>query len=115
MLSSREKLEIFKGRLGLFDKNLKVVGHSGSKQPKMEISVPTAPQTNKDVEVDPKKEQSDPIGIKNEETEQDPKKKCLMELATASTNLVLHWHTWISVKNMKLPSSIFQTTRRYKS
>uniref|UniRef100_A0A803MD13 Uncharacterized protein n=1 Tax=Chenopodium quinoa TaxID=63459 RepID=A0A803MD13_CHEQI len=35
MLSSREKLEIFKGRLGIFDKNLKVVGPSGSKQPKM--------------------------------------------------------------------------------
>uniref|UniRef100_A0A803MQH7 Uncharacterized protein n=1 Tax=Chenopodium quinoa TaxID=63459 RepID=A0A803MQH7_CHEQI len=31
MLSSREKLEIFKGRLGIFDKNLKVVGPSGSK------------------------------------------------------------------------------------
>ncbi|XP_021742778.1 uncharacterized protein LOC110708862 [Chenopodium quinoa] len=55
MLSSREKLEIFKGRLGIFDKNLKVVGPSGSKQPKMETSVPTVPQTNEDVEVDPKK------------------------------------------------------------
>uniref|UniRef100_A0A803LJQ5 Uncharacterized protein n=1 Tax=Chenopodium quinoa TaxID=63459 RepID=A0A803LJQ5_CHEQI len=35
MLSSREKLEIFKERLGRFDKNLKVVGPSSSKQPKM--------------------------------------------------------------------------------
>ncbi|XP_021745514.1 uncharacterized protein LOC110711445 isoform X2 [Chenopodium quinoa] len=69
MLSSREKLEIFKGRLGFFDKNQKLVGPSGSKQPKME--------------------QSDPIHTKNEEIEQDPKKKCLMELATTSTNLVL--------------------------
>ncbi|XP_021769727.1 uncharacterized protein LOC110733968 [Chenopodium quinoa] len=69
MLSSREKLEIFKGRLGVFYKNQKLVGPSGSKQPKLE--------------------QSDPIHTKNEEIEQDPKKKCLMELATASTNLVL--------------------------
>uniref|UniRef100_A0A803MK09 Uncharacterized protein n=1 Tax=Chenopodium quinoa TaxID=63459 RepID=A0A803MK09_CHEQI len=36
MLSSRDKLEIFKGRLGLFDKNQKLVGPSGSIQPKME-------------------------------------------------------------------------------
>ncbi|XP_021776075.1 uncharacterized protein LOC110739902 [Chenopodium quinoa] len=70
MLSSREKLKIFKGRLGIFDKNLKVVGPSGNKQPKMETSVPTVPQTNEDVEV-------------------DPKKKCLMDLAEASTKLVL--------------------------
>ncbi|XP_021715973.1 uncharacterized protein LOC110683874 [Chenopodium quinoa] len=69
MLSSCEKLEIFKGRLGVFYKNQKLVGPSGSKQPKLE--------------------QSDPIHTKNEEIEQDPKKKCLMELATASTNLVL--------------------------
>uniref|UniRef100_A0A803LJK4 Uncharacterized protein n=1 Tax=Chenopodium quinoa TaxID=63459 RepID=A0A803LJK4_CHEQI len=33
MLSSREKLEIFKGRLGVFYKNQKLVGPSGSKQP----------------------------------------------------------------------------------
>ncbi|XP_021776084.1 uncharacterized protein LOC110739910 [Chenopodium quinoa] len=69
MLSSREKLEIFKGRLVVFDKNQKLVGPFGSKQPKME--------------------QSDPIHTKNEEIEQDSKKKCLMELATTSTNLVL--------------------------
>uniref|UniRef100_A0A803MIR1 Uncharacterized protein n=1 Tax=Chenopodium quinoa TaxID=63459 RepID=A0A803MIR1_CHEQI len=35
MLSSREKLEIFNGRLGLVVKNLKVVGPSGNKQPKL--------------------------------------------------------------------------------
>uniref|UniRef100_A0A803M844 Uncharacterized protein n=1 Tax=Chenopodium quinoa TaxID=63459 RepID=A0A803M844_CHEQI len=36
MFSSREKLEIFKGRVVVFDKNQKLVGPSGSKQPKME-------------------------------------------------------------------------------
>ncbi|XP_057548741.1 uncharacterized protein LOC130827129 isoform X2 [Amaranthus tricolor] len=69
MLSNREKLEIFKGRLGLFDKNLKLVGPSCSKLPQ--------------------KEQSDPIGTKNKEIEQNPNKICLMELATTSTNLIL--------------------------
>ncbi|XP_021727235.1 uncharacterized protein LOC110694372 [Chenopodium quinoa] len=47
--------KFLRGGLDFFDKNLKLVGPCGSKQPKME--------------------QSDQIGTKNEETEQDPKKK----------------------------------------
>ncbi|KAL2945283.1 hypothetical protein RDABS01_006041 [Bienertia sinuspersici] len=81
MLTTRERIEIFKGRLGLF-------GSVGDKnEPKSGVSC----SSGKKSVSEPKMEKfvSSHLGEDEDIEEEDPKKKCLMELATASTNLVL--------------------------
>lgn len=90
MLSTREKLEFFKGRIGSFGNNQPVAVSSGSKKPKMENSVPVDTENDKGSEPNSKKENYVLVDTENHKVAKpDPKKKCLMELASASINLVL--------------------------
>ncbi|KAL2933204.1 hypothetical protein RDABS01_016323, partial [Bienertia sinuspersici] len=81
MLTTRERIKIFKGRLGLF-------GSVGNKnEPKSGVSC----SSGKKSVSEPKMEKfvSSHLGEDEDIEEEDPKKKCLMELATTSTNHVL--------------------------
>ncbi|XP_021771938.1 uncharacterized protein LOC110736096 [Chenopodium quinoa] len=80
MLSTREKLEVFKGRFGTIRGKKVDVGSSTMGLLKME----KVDSSEMKVQLRVNKEEPDPISTKNEETEQDPKKKCHMELALLS-------------------------------